>query len=254
MTAFRRKRPPGWSRLNGNVATAAHLLDGRLHTSDSPHSSLRLCLCGLHRSGAAGTRLCVGADAALCRRSGRERLCALYASRGSLPVRLVSVRYGYHANRSRRAAAHRTRAGYAAPARRPAGQRAGIRRAAGAGAARQPAHVELSAALLAFQADLCDMCGGALVRIASGCRCRGARTGIYCSSRSCWVRTLCRPFRHCLQASARRRRSCVFNGPAARRRWPLTAHFPVRIRICSGDFIWTERKFHKLEILFALLL
>ena len=31
------------------------------------------------------------------------------------------------------------------------------------------AHVELSAALLAFQADLCDLCGGALVRIASGC-------------------------------------------------------------------------------------
>ena len=30
-------------------------------------------------------------------------------------------------------------------------------------------HVELSAALLAFQADLCDMCGGALVRIAGGC-------------------------------------------------------------------------------------
>lgn len=31
------------------------------------------------------------------------------------------------------------------------------------------AHVELSAALLAFQADLCDMCGGALVHIADGC-------------------------------------------------------------------------------------
>lgn len=30
-------------------------------------------------------------------------------------------------------------------------------------------HVELSAALLAFQADLCNMCGGALVRIGSGC-------------------------------------------------------------------------------------
>ena len=30
-------------------------------------------------------------------------------------------------------------------------------------------HVELSAALLAFQADLCAMCGGALVRIGSGC-------------------------------------------------------------------------------------
>lgn len=31
------------------------------------------------------------------------------------------------------------------------------------------AHVELSAALLAFQADLCGMCGGALVRIGGGC-------------------------------------------------------------------------------------
>ena len=31
------------------------------------------------------------------------------------------------------------------------------------------AHVELSAALLAFQADLCDLCGGALVHIADGC-------------------------------------------------------------------------------------
>jgi hypothetical protein len=36
-------------------------------------------------------------------------------------------------------------------------------------ALRGRAHVELSAALLAFQADLCDLCGGALVRIASGC-------------------------------------------------------------------------------------
>ena len=31
-------------------------------------------------------------------------------------------------------------------------------------ALRGRAHVELSAALLAFQADLCDLCGGALVR------------------------------------------------------------------------------------------
>lgn len=31
------------------------------------------------------------------------------------------------------------------------------------------AHVELSAELLAFQADLCDLCGGALVRVGSGC-------------------------------------------------------------------------------------
>ena len=36
-------------------------------------------------------------------------------------------------------------------------------------ALRGRAHVELSAALLAFQADLCDLCGGALVRIANGC-------------------------------------------------------------------------------------
>jgi len=96
--AFYDRFPPETStwvvEADGNVATAAHLLDGRLHTSDG-----RTLPCAyVYAVSTDPAQQGHGYASALMQ---RERLCALYASRGSLPVRLVSVRYGHHANRSR---------------------------------------------------------------------------------------------------------------------------------------------------------
>ena len=170
--AFYHRFPPetaAWVvEAGGNVATAAHLLDGRLHTvggavlpcayvyavSTDPAQQ------GHGYASALMQRFAANADA-----SG----CVLYTlpAEASLYAWYRSVMGATQTARGERLHITREPDMQRLPdvQRVSAQEYAALREQALQGST----HVELSAALLAFQADLCDMCGGALVRIADGC-------------------------------------------------------------------------------------
>ena len=206
--AFYDRFPPETStwvvEADGNVATAAHLLDGRLHTSDGRTLPCAYVYAvstdpaqqGHGYASALMQRFAADADASGCVLYTLPAEASLYAWYRSVMGTTQTAR-GERLHITREPDIQRL----------PDVQRVSVQEYAALReqALQGSAHVELSAALLAFP-------------------------------------------------SACRMRSCASNVPAARRRWPLTARFPVWIRMCSGGFIWTERKLNELEILFPLLL
>lgn len=170
--AFYDRFPPETStwvvEADGNVATAAHLLDGRLHTSDG-HTlpcayvyavSTDPAQQGHGHASALMQRFAADADASGCVLYTLPAEASLYAWYRSVMGTTQTVR-------GERLFITREPDMQCLPnvQRVSAQEYAALREQALQGSA----HVELSAALLAFQADLCDMCGGALVRIAGGC-------------------------------------------------------------------------------------
>lgn len=170
--AFYHRFPPetaAWVvEADGNVATAAHLLDGRLHTAGGAVLPCAYVYAvstdpaqrGHGYASALMQRFAADADA-----SGR----VLYTlpAEASLYAWYRSVMGTTQTARGERLHITREPDMQHLPdvQRASAQEYAALREQA----LRGRAHVELSAALLAFQADLCDLCGGALVRIASGC-------------------------------------------------------------------------------------
>ena len=170
--AFYERFPPetaAWVvEVNETVATAAHPLVGRLHTADGAVLPCAYVYAvstdpaqqGHGYASALMQRFAADADA-----SG----CVLY----TLPAE-ASLYAWYRSvmDTTQTACGARLRIARAPDLQCPpdiervsAQEYAALREQA----LRGRAHVELSAALLAFQADLCDLCGGALVRVASGC-------------------------------------------------------------------------------------
>ena len=170
--AFYHRFPPqaaAWVvEVNGTVVTAAHLLGGRLHTADGT----TLPCAYVYAVSTDPAQQGHGYASALMRRFAAEadaNGCVLY----TLPAE-ASLYAWYQSvmGTTQTARGARLRIARAPDMQRPpviervsAQEYAALREQA----LRGRAHVELSAALLAFQADLCDLCGGALVRIASGC-------------------------------------------------------------------------------------
>ena len=170
--AFYHRFPPqaaAWVvEVNGTVVTAAHLLGGRLHTADGT----TLPCAYVYAVSTDPAQQGHGYASALMRRFAAEadaNGCVLY----TLPAE-ASLYAWYRSvmGTTQTARGARLRIARAPDMQRPpviervsAQEYAALREQA----LRGRAHVELSAALLAFQADLCDLCGGALVRIASGC-------------------------------------------------------------------------------------
>ena len=170
--AFYHRFPPqaaAWVvEVNGTVVTAAHLLGGRLHTADGT----TLPCAYVYAVSTDPAQQGHGYASALMRRFAAEadaNACVLY----TLPAE-ASLYAWYQSvmGTTQTARGARLRIARAPDMQRPpviervsAQEYAALREQA----LRGRAHVELSAALLAFQADLCDLCGGALVRIASGC-------------------------------------------------------------------------------------
>lgn len=170
--AFYHRFPPqaaAWVvEVNGTVVTAAHLLGGRLHTADGT----ALPCAYVYAVSTDPAQQGHGYASALMRRFAAEadaNGCVLY----TLPAE-ASLYAWYRSvmGTTQTARGARLRIARAPDMQRPpviervsAQEYAALREQA----LRGRAHVELSAALLAFQADLCDLCGGALVRIASGC-------------------------------------------------------------------------------------
>lgn len=170
--AFYDRFPPetaAWVvEADGNVATAAHLLDGRLHTSDG-----RTLPCAyVYAVSTDPAQQGHGYASALMQRFAADAdasSCVLYTLPAEAPL------YAWY--QAVMGASQTTRGERLYITREPDMQclpnvqRVSVQEYA---ALREQAlqgstHVELSAALLAFQADLCDLCGGALVRIAGGC-------------------------------------------------------------------------------------
>lgn len=170
--AFYRRFPPetaAWVvEADGNVATAAHLLDGQLHTSDG-----RILPCAyVYAVSTDPAQQGHGYASALM-----QRFAADAAASGCVLYTLPAEASLYAWYRSVMGTTQTARGERLHIAREPdiqylpdvtqvnAQEYAALREQA----LRGRAHVELSAALLAFQADLCDLCGGALVRIDGGC-------------------------------------------------------------------------------------
>ncbi len=153
---------------DGNVATAAHLLDGQLHTPDG-----RILPCAyVYAVSTDPAQQGHGYASALMRRFAADADasgCVFYTlpAEASLYAWYQSVMGTTQTARGERLHITREPDMQCLPDVKQvnAQEYAALRELALQGSA----HVELSAALLAFQADLCDMCGGALVRIASGC-------------------------------------------------------------------------------------
>ena len=170
--AFYDRFPPETStwvvEADGNVATAAHLLDGRLHTSDGRTLPCAYVYAvstdpaqqGHGYASALMQRFAADADASGCVLYTLPAEASLYAWYRSVMGTTQTAR-GERLHITREPDMQRL----PDVQRVSAQEYAALREQALQGSA----HVELSAALLAFQADLCDMCGGALVRIAGGC-------------------------------------------------------------------------------------
>ena len=170
--AFYDRFPPETStwvvEADGNVATAAHLLDGRLHTSDGRTLPCAYVYAvstdpaqqGHGYASALMQRFAADADASGCVLYTLPAEASLYAWYRSVMGTTQTAR-GERLHITREPDMQRL----PDVQRVSAQEYAALREQALQGST----HVELSAALLAFQADLCDMCGGALVRIAGGC-------------------------------------------------------------------------------------
>ena len=170
--AFYDRFPPETStwvvEADGNVATAAHLLDGRLHTSGGRTLPCAYVYAvstdpaqqGHGYASALMQRFATDADASGCVLYTLPAEASLYAWYRSVMGTTQTAR-GERLHITREPDIQRL----------PDVQRVSVQEYAALReqALQGSAHVELSAALLAFQADLCDMCGGALVRIAGGC-------------------------------------------------------------------------------------
>ena len=152
----------------GRAATAAHLLGGKLHTADG---AVRPCAY-VYAVSTAPERQGRGYASALMRRFAADADaggCILYTlpAEPSLYGWYQTVMGTTQTARGERLHIKREPDMQCLPDVEPvsAQEYAALRERVLHGSA----HVELSAALLAFQADLCDLCGGALVRVGSGC-------------------------------------------------------------------------------------
>lgn len=170
--AFYDRFPPETStwvvEADGNVATAAHLLDGWLHTADG-----RVLPCAyVYAVSTDPVRQGHGYASALMQRFAADADasgCVLYTLPAEAPL---YAWYQAVMGASQTARGERLYITHEPDMQcLPNVQRVSVQEYAALReqALQGSAHVELSAALLAFQADLCDLCGGALVRIASGC-------------------------------------------------------------------------------------
>lgn len=153
---------------DGNVATAAHLLDGRLHTA----GGAVLPCAYVYAVSTDPAQRGHGYASALMQRFAAEADasgCVLYTlpAEASLYAWYRSVMGATQTARGERLHIKHEPDMQCLPDVEPvsAQEYAALRELALHGSA----HVEPSSALLAFQADLCDLCSGALVRIASGC-------------------------------------------------------------------------------------
>ena len=170
--AFYHRFPPetaAWVvEAGGNVATAAHLLDGRLHTAGGavlPCASVYAVSTDPAQQGhgyasALMQRFAANADASGCVLYTLPAEASLYAWYRSVMGATQTAR-GERLHITREPDMQRLPDVQRVSAQEYAALREQVLHGS--------AHVELSAALLAFQADLCDLCGGALVRIADGC-------------------------------------------------------------------------------------
>ena len=170
--AFYNRFPPeaaAWVvEADGNVATAAHLLEGRLHTAGGavlPCAYVYAVSTDPAQQGHGYASALMQRFAADADVSG----CVLYTlpAEASLYAWYRSVMGATQTARGERLHIKREPDMQCLPDVEPvsAQEYAALRERVLHGSA----HVELSAALLAFQADLCELCGGALVRIADGC-------------------------------------------------------------------------------------
>ena len=170
--AFYDRFPPETStwvvEADGNVATAAHLLDGRLHTAGGavlPCAYVYAVSTDPAQQGHGYASVLMQRFAANADASG----CVLYTlpAEASLYAWYWSVMGTTQTARGERLHIKREPDIQCLPDVESVSvqEYAELRERVLQGSA----HVELSAALLAFQADLCDLCGGALVHIADGC-------------------------------------------------------------------------------------
>lgn len=170
--AFYHRFPPqaaAWVvELNGTVVTAAHLLGGRLHTADGT----ALPCAYVYAVSTDPAQQGHGYASALMRRFAAEadangRVLYTLPAEASLYAWYRSVMGATQTARGERLHIKREPDMQCLPDVEPVSvqEYAELRERVLQGSA----HVEPSSALLAFQADLCDLCGGALVRIASGC-------------------------------------------------------------------------------------
>ncbi len=172
IAAFYHRLPPesaAWVvEADGRVVTAAHLLDGWLHTADGdalPCAYVYAVSTDPAQQGHGYASALMQRFAADADTSG----CALYTlpAEASLYDWYRSVMGTTQTARGERLRIARQTNTEPLPHVEPvsAPEYAALREQVLQGSA----HVGLSAALLAFQADLCGMCGGALVRIGGGC-------------------------------------------------------------------------------------
>lgn len=254
--AFYDRFPPETStwvvEADGNVATAAHLLDGRLHTSGGRTLPCAYVYAvstdpaqqGHGYASALMQRFATDADASGCVLYTLPAEASLYAWYRSVMGTTQTAR-GERLHITREPDIQRL----------PDVQRVSVQEYAALReqALQGSAHVELSAALLAFQADLCDMCGGALVRIAGGCAAVERDGDLLLVKELLGADTLPAVQALLTAFGVQDAQLCIQRTGGAQ---ALAAYrpFPVRIRLCSGGFIWTKRKLNELEILFPLLL
>lgn len=170
--AFYNRFPPetaAWVvETNGQVVTAAHLLDGRLHTADGdtlPCDYVYAVSTGPTQQGhgyasALMRHFAADADASASVLYTLPAEASLYAWYRSV-MGTSQTAYGAWLRIAQQPGAEPL----PVVTQVSAPEYAALRERA----LRGRTHVELSAALLAFQADLCAMCGGALVRFGSGC-------------------------------------------------------------------------------------
>lgn len=113
-------------------------------------------------------------------------------------------------------------------------------------------YAEPSAALLDFQADLCAMCGGALVHVGCGMRRRGTRWrhADHQGTAGCRHRICGSGAARAFDSTGGTGVSC--KGKTAHSRWQRIVRFAAIQRIYSGGSIWTKQKLHGSVIIFLL--
>lgn len=172
IAAFYNRFPPqttAWVvEAEGRVATTAHLLDGKFHTSDD---AIKPCAY-VYAVSTAPEQQGRGYASALMQRFAADAEsgnCILYTlpAEPSLYGWYQTVMGTTQTAHGERLRIKRQTSAKSMPVVTPVDAQtyAELRERALHGRA----HVELSAELLAFQADLCNMCGGALVRVGSSC-------------------------------------------------------------------------------------
>lgn len=251
---FYRRFPPAMAawvvEAGGCVVTAAHLLQGRLHTADGGVLPCAYVYAvstdpahqGNGYASALMRRFAMDADA-----SGR----VLYTlpAEASLYKWYQAVMGTTQTARGERIRIARQQTDGALPSvtRISAPEYAVLR----AQQLQGQTYAEPSAALLDFQADLCSMSGGALVRVGSGCAVV-ERDGDTLIIKELLVLTPHLRRRRCSQPLTHRRHRCVCKGKTAHSRWRRIVRFAAIQRIYSGGSIWTEQKLHGSVIIFLL--